>query len=167
VLATHSYSAAFSKTLQPALAREVVPVLSWQMATQPISHNLRSVVIPGRQAISDTHGDLYFMRYDARHQLVTGGALVVAANGRERLKRRIAERLKRIYPQIGDIHFSHVWNGFIGMTDDYAPRIHQIGPDAFAWAGCNGRGVALSVALGREFAGAVSGARYWNHSHCH
>ena len=23
--------------------------------------------------MSDTHGDLYFMRYDARHQLVTGG----------------------------------------------------------------------------------------------
>jgi glycine/D-amino acid oxidase-like deaminating enzyme len=63
-----------------------------------------------------------------------------------------------VFPQIGDVAFSHVWNGYIGMTDDFAPRLHRIGPDAYAWAGCNGRGVALSVALGREFAAAVTGA---------
>jgi glycine/D-amino acid oxidase-like deaminating enzyme len=158
VLATHSYSDAFSRALNPRIAREVVPVLSWQMATQPLGHNLRATIIPGRQAVSDTHGDLYFMRYDARHRLITGGALVAAVNGEQRLKTRIAARLQSIYPQMGEVTFSHVWNGFIGMTDDYAPRIHQIGPDAFAWAGCNGRGVALSVALGREFASAVTGA---------
>jgi glycine/D-amino acid oxidase-like deaminating enzyme len=157
VLATHSYSDAFSKVLNPEIAREVVPVLSWQMVTQPLGHNLRASIIPGRQAISDTHGDLYFMRYDARHRLITGGALVTAVNGPERLKNRISARLQSIYPQMGDVTFSHVWNGYIGMTDDYAPRIHQLGPDAFAWAGCNGRGVALSVALGREFAAAVTG----------
>ena len=127
------------------------------MVTQPLGHNLRTSIIPGRQAVSDTHGDLYFMRYDARNRLITGGALVTAVNGEQRLKTRIAARLQSIYPQMGDVTFSHVWNGYIGMTDDYAPRMHAIGPDAFAWAGCNGRGVALSVALGREFAGAVTG----------
>jgi glycine/D-amino acid oxidase-like deaminating enzyme len=157
VLATHAYTADFSKALHPQIAREVVPMLSWQMATQPLGHNLRASIIPGRQAVSDTHGDLYFMRYDARHCLITGGALVNPVNGHQRLKTRIAARLQAIYPQIGEVVFSHVWNGSIGMTDDYAPRLHQVGPDAFAWAGCNGRGVALSVALGREFAAAVTG----------
>jgi glycine/D-amino acid oxidase-like deaminating enzyme len=159
MLATHSYTAAFSKKLHPGVAREVVPVLSWQMATEPVGGNARALVIPGRQAVSDTHGDLWFMRYDARHRLITGGALAVPVNGHARLKPLIAERLKRIYPQLGDVSFSHVWNGYIGMTDDYAPRLHRIGPDAYAWAGCNGRGVALSVALGREFAAAMAGAR--------
>jgi glycine/D-amino acid oxidase-like deaminating enzyme len=159
MLATHSYTAEFSKKLHPGVAREVVPVLSWQMATEPVGGNARALVIPGRQAVSDTHGDLWFMRYDARHRLITGGALAVPVNGHARLKPLIAERLKRIYPQLGDVSFSHVWNGYIGMTDDYAPRLHRIGPDAYAWAGCNGRGVALSVALGREFAAAMAGAR--------
>lgn len=157
VLATHSYSAEFSADLQPKIAREVVPVLSWQMATQPLGDNLRKTIIPGRQAVSDTHGDLYFMRYDARNRLVTGGALVVPLNGHARLRPRIAARLQRIFPEIGDVTFSHVWNGYIGMTDDYCPRLHQLGPNAYAWAGCNGRGVALGVALGREFAAAVTG----------
>jgi glycine/D-amino acid oxidase-like deaminating enzyme len=157
MLATHSYTAEFSKTLHPGLAREVLPVLSWQMATEPVGGNTRALVIPGRQAVSDTHGDLWFMRYDARHRLITGGALAVPVNGHERLKPLVAERLSRIYPQLGNITFSHVWNGYIGMTDDYSPRLHRIGPDAYAWAGCNGRGVALSVALGREFAAAIAG----------
>ncbi|MCL4697622.1 MAG: hypothetical protein KJ023_11320, partial [Burkholderiaceae bacterium] len=55
------------------------------------------------------------------------------------------------------VRFDHVWNGYVGMTDDYMPRFHQLGPDAWAWAGCNGRAVGLAMALGVEFAKAVRG----------
>ncbi len=48
-------------------------MLSWQMATQPLSDEARKTIIPGRQSMSDTHGELYFARYDARNRLVTGG----------------------------------------------------------------------------------------------
>lgn len=43
------------------------------------------------------------------------------------------------------------------MTEDRFPFISQLGPDLWCWAGCNGRGVALSVSLGRELAGAIAG----------
>ena len=46
------------------------------MATQPISDNIAKTIIPGRQAMSDTHRELYFARWDARNRLVTGGAAV-------------------------------------------------------------------------------------------
>jgi len=157
ILATNAYVGTFSTTLAPALAREVVPVLSWQMATQALSEDARKTIIPGRQAMSDTHGELYFARYDARRRLVTGGALIGAHHGPERLKRMIGERLRRLWPQIGDVRFDHVWNGYVGMTSDYLPRIHRLGPDAYAWVGCNGRAVALAFALGRELARAVQG----------
>jgi glycine/D-amino acid oxidase-like deaminating enzyme len=157
ILATNAYTGAFSKTLAPSLAREMVPVLSWQMATQPLPEGARRTVIPGRQAMSDTRGELYFARYDARNRLVTGGALISRFNAEERLKRMIGERLRRLWPQLGEIGFDYVWNGAIGMTSDYLPRIHRLGPDAYAWVGCNGRAVALSIALGRELARAVAG----------
>jgi len=53
-MATNAYSGEFSKSLVPDIAREVMPVLSWQMATQPLSDNIRKTIIPGRQAMSDT-----------------------------------------------------------------------------------------------------------------
>jgi glycine/D-amino acid oxidase-like deaminating enzyme len=158
VVATNAYTGEFSETLTPQIAREVIPVLSWQMATSPISDNVRRGILPERSAMSDTHGELYFMRFDARHRLITGGALINPANGAERLKPYIGARLKRLFPTIGEVHFDHVWNGYIGMTRDFMPRIHQIGPDGYAWAGCNGRAVALSIALGAEFSRAVQGA---------
>ncbi|MGQ9371605.1 NAD(P)/FAD-dependent oxidoreductase [Azospirillum sp. ST 5-10] len=154
VLATNAYTAG----IFPEVRREVVPVLSWQMATAPLDADVRRTVLPGRQAMSDTHGDLRFLRYTADNRLVTGGALLIPYAGHGRLKGIVGRRLATMFPQIGAVRFDHVWNGYIGMTIDYTPRIHRLGPGAFAWAGCNGRGVALSVSLGRELAAAAAGA---------
>jgi len=89
VMATNAYSGEFSKSLVPEIATEVMPVLSWQMSTQPLSDNVRKTIIPGRQAVSDTHGELYFARYDARHRLITGGAVLGPGNKVERIKARV------------------------------------------------------------------------------
>jgi glycine/D-amino acid oxidase-like deaminating enzyme len=157
VMATNAYSGEFSKSLVPAIATEVMPVLSWQMSTQSLSDNVRKTIIPGRQAMSDTHGELYFARYDARNRLITGGAVFGPGNKVERIKARVTERLQRLWPQIGDVSFDHVWNGYVGMTADFLPRIHRLGPNAYGWTGCNGRAVALTIPLGRELARAVQG----------
>jgi glycine/D-amino acid oxidase-like deaminating enzyme len=157
ILATNAYTGEFSKSLMPDIAHEVIPVLSWQMATQPLSDTARASIIPGRQAMSDTHGELYFARYDARNRLVTGGAVIGPGNKAERIKLRVTERLQRLWPQIGPVEFDYVWNGYVGMTTDFLPRIHRLGPDAYGWTGCNGRAVALAIALGDELSKAVRG----------
>ena len=157
IMATNAYTGEFSKSLMPAIAHEVVPVLSWQMATQPLSEDARKTIIPGRQAMSDTHGELYFARYDARNRLVTGGAVIGPGNKADKLKLRVGERLQRLWPQIGQLSFDYVWNGYVGMTTDFLPRIHRLGPGAYGWTGCNGRAVALSIALGDELSKAVRG----------
>src|ERR1700756_136432 len=157
VVATNAYSGEFSRTLAPEIAHEVVPVLSWQMSTQPLSDNVRKTIIPERQAMSDTHGELYFARYDARNRLITGGAVIGPGDKAERLEARVTERLQRLWPQIGEVKFDYVWNGYVGMTTDFLPRIHCLGPDAYGWTGCNGRAVALTIPLGNELAKAVRG----------
>ncbi|UGV27588.1 FAD-binding oxidoreductase [Rhodopseudomonas boonkerdii] len=157
VVASNAYTGEFSKQLSPGIASEVMPVLSWQMATQPLSEQVRKTIIPGRQAVSDTHGELYFMRYDARNRLVTGGNVIGFGDKTGRLKEMVGARLQRLWPEIGEVKFDYVWNGYVGMTTDFLPRMHKLGPNAFGWTGCNGRAVALSIALGNEFAKAVSG----------
>ena len=143
VLATNAYTGEFSTRLAPRIARQVVPVFSWQLATTPLSDNVRKTIIPGRQAVSDTHRELYFARYDARNRLVTGGAILLPLRRRERMQPYIAARLERLFPQIGPVKFDYVWNGYVGITRDFFPRIHRMGPDGFAWVGCNDRAVGL------------------------
>lgn len=165
VLATNAYTGEFADALAPEVAREVIPVLSWQMATKPISDNVAKTIIPDRQAMSDTHRELYFTRWDARNRLVTGGAAMMPGAGGDNLRGQVAARLKRLWPQIGDVEFDFVWSGYVGMTPDNVlkpqvpgfPRFHKLGPDAYAWTGCNGRAVALSVSLGRELAKLTQG----------
>ncbi|MDQ4061621.1 MAG: FAD-binding oxidoreductase [Pseudomonadota bacterium] len=153
VIATNAYTVG----VLPDLRRSVVPMTSWQMATTPLSAEVRASVIPGRQAVSDTRGDLRFFRYTRDGRLVTGGALMLPVNGPERLKRLVGRRLRETFPQIGEVGFDYVWNGIIGMTADKLPHVHRLGADGYAWTGCNGRGVALAISLGRELARAVLG----------
>ena len=44
-------------------------------------------------------------------------------------------------------------------NDHGFPALHSssLGPDAYGWTGCNGRAVALSIALGDELSKAVRG----------
>ena len=154
VIATHAYSDA----LWPGLARSVFPVTSYQMATVPLPEETRRSVLPFDHACSDTHGDLHFFRWDAQGRLVTGGALVLPWRWRERLERRIGARVARVFPQLGVPRFEFLWHGRLGMTLDALPHVHELAPGVLAWLGCNGRGLALSTAIGGELARACLGA---------
>lgn len=157
ILATNAYTGELVAGLAPQVAREVVPVPSWQMATAPLPEAHLAGILPARTAVSDTRGELHFMRLDARNRLVTGGALAVPLNARSRLERMVGRRLTAMFPELGTPRFEYVWNGYVGMTADFLPRIHDIGRGGVAWTGCNGRAVALSLSIGRELARAVSG----------
>lgn len=157
ILATNAYTGELVPGLARRLSHTIVPVLSWQMATPVLSDDLRATILPGRQAVSDTRGDLRFFRYDARNRLITGGVVIGNHNVAERVAKKAANNLIEAYPALKGTEMTHVWSGYIGMTWDRFPRVHQLGPDAWTWIGCNGRGVALGVSLGREMARAVSG----------
>lgn len=157
VLATNAYTDAIESRLEPRISRTIVPVLSWQMASEPIGENLRATVIPGRHAVSDTRADLRFFRYDARNRLITGGTVLGPHNVEARVIARTTANVVQAFPQLAGARFTHVWSGRIGITQDRFPHVHRLGPDLWSWTGCNGRGVALAVALGREMAAAVDG----------
>ncbi len=157
LLATNAYSGELSKTLVPEVARSIMPVLTWQMATEPLNEAKRASIVPGREAVSDTRGDLRYFRYDARNRLIAGGGLIVPVNAQSRIRKLVSDRLTGAFPQLGTPHFNHTWSGHIGVTTDHLPHFHQLGPGFYTAVGYNGRGVALSVSLGREFAALLDG----------
>ena len=118
------------------------------------SKNLVNVgsILVGDVALSDTQGDLHFFRFARSGRLVTGGALVFHTGHETRLRRRIGARLARVFPQVGAVEFDHLWHGYVGITADRMPHLHELAPGVVAWVGCQGRGVALATILGREFA---------------
>jgi len=150
LLATNAYTG----PLAPQIGRSIVPLTAWQLATEPLN---APSVIPGGQAISDTRGDLWYFRPTVDGRLVTGAALLFKQRAAPRLKALLSERLQTAFPQLGPLRFSHVWGGFVGITADFTPRFHELGPNYYAFTGYNGRGLALALSVGREFARKING----------
>lgn len=150
LLATNAYTG----PLAPQIGRSIVPLTAWQLATEPLD---APSVIPGGQAISDTRGDLWYFRPTVDGRLVTGAALLFKQRAEPRLKALLAKRLQTAFPQLGPLKFSHVWGGFVGITADFTPRFHELGPHYYAFTGYNGRGLALALSVGREFARKING----------
>lgn len=153
IIATNAYST----DLWPGFREEVIPVRSYQMATAPLTDNVRKTILPEGHALSDTRGDLYFYRFDANGRLITGGALMFAFDWEHRIRERISRRAAAVYPQLGRPTFDYVWWGYVGVTADRAPHVHELAAGVTGWNGCNGRGVALATATGRELGRQATG----------
>lgn len=150
ILATQAYSG-FHALPWPGLARAMLPVRSYQMATEPIPQAQRKGILPGNHAVSDTHNDLHFAHFDRAGRLITGGALVIAAGYDRRLRERIGRRLQRMFPALRDQpppRFEAVWHGYLSVTPDRMPRFYRLDDGLLTWVGCNGRAVAFATALG-------------------
>lgn len=139
------------------LRRSVVPIPSFQVATEPLSAAQLERILPQRQPISDTWRLLRYFRLDAHGRLVLGsrgffgGATIAKA---ARLHYRAA---REIYPALRDVRFDYHWGGMVAMTADHLPHLHRLHDQVWAGLGYNGRGVAMATMMGRLLAQCVLG----------
>lgn len=148
VLATNAYTG----TLNEELRRTVVRVPSFQVATAPIPEALRPQILPGGQAASDTCRLLRYFRTDASGRLVMGTRGSFAATPSTYTVRHHYRAVREIYPQLAGLGFDYHWGGFVAMTADHLPHLHELAPGLLAALGYNGRGVAMATVMGRLLA---------------
>jgi glycine/D-amino acid oxidase-like deaminating enzyme len=148
-------TAAYTGDLWPGLRQTIVPVMSYQAATDPLDPALG--ILPGGEACSDTRNDLRYFRKDREGRLISGGALAFQVMVRRRLLPMVAGRLAETFPALGTPKLPWFWGGRIAMTGDRLPRLHRSRDGLVSWMGCNGRGLALSVGMGAVIRDAVLG----------
>ena len=153
LLCTNGYSGPLHKGLQ----QSVVPIRSVQVATEPLSQELRAGLLPGLHAPSDTRRLLSYFRMDAAGRFVMGarGGYSVPAT-RARLAQARAWSIK-LFPQLAQVRWAFEWGGFIAATADQYPHLHDFGNGMAAGLGYNGRGVAMATAMGKVLADWASG----------
>lgn len=156
IVCTNGYSGG----LVPRLARTVVAMNSFQVATAPLSDNVRATVLPGGHVSSDTRKLLLYFRLDHEGRLLMGGrgrlGEPTAATDWAHLERVLA----KIYPQAAGAPIAHRWGGRVALTRDFLPHLHEPEPGLLADIGCMGRGVGLQTLLGAALARyAASGDR--------
>jgi glycine/D-amino acid oxidase-like deaminating enzyme len=148
----------YTGNLWPGLKQSLVPVNSFQVATRPLSDNIRRSVLPEGLPVSDTRRLLRYFRLDPSGRLLMGGRGSTddasGSTGFKRLRRLVAS----MFPQIGMAEWDFAWSGKVALTADHLPHIHEPAPGIKIGLGYNGRGVAMASRMGKLLADRTLGA---------
>ncbi len=153
LVATNGYTGA----LLPFLERRVLPVASYQIATEPLPPGLMDALNPGRRMVSDSKRNLFYTRPSPDGTRILFGSRPAIRDLDERdAARRLHAKLVDLWPALRDVRLTHAWKGFVAMTHD---RLAHLGEaDGIHYAlGCNGNGVALMSWLGQRIARRIVG----------
>lgn len=155
VIATNAYTG----ELWPGLRDSIIPMRGHGFVTEPLSDNVSRSILPERQSLTDTR-QLY-----SGVRILPDGRLHGSAHGpsfgaEPRADwRRVDARIRRLFPQLGTLKWQQAWTGWVAMTTDHFPRLHELAPGLYAGLGYNGRGIAAATMMGRDLAALVRGAR--------
>lgn len=148
---------AYGGDLQAGLARTYLPLRVFQIATEPLPREIRKRLLPGNQSVSDTRRNLFTFRFDAANRLITGGMHVFGPGAETRVPRAIHRRLASELELDPIPPIAFAWSGMAAVEPDFLPHLVDLGLGLIAGFACNGRGIALTTALGREIAAWASG----------
>jgi len=146
LLCTNGYSA--MTDIVPSLSKSVVPFFSYQVATAPISDNLRRAILPEGHCVSDTRRLLGYYRFDAEGRFLMGARGRIDGSLRDDAFDLARRRLRELMPELAEQPLAYFWNGRVAVTPDYFPRVMELAPGLHAAVGWNGRGVAMTSAMG-------------------
>jgi len=153
IVATDAYSTGPWEMVR----NEQVHLPYFNLATRPLSDNLRRSILAGREGVWDTKEILSSYRMDQAGRLVFGSVGALRNTGLQVHTAWAKRSLKKLFPQLGDVEFECEWYGKIGMTDNALPRFHRFAPNVVGFSGYNGRGIAPGTVFGRTLAQLILG----------
>ena len=158
LVATNGYSLDPRGTASPWLARRVVPLNSYIIATEELPQQAIDRLFPGRRMISDSKRVLNYFRPspDGRRVLWGGRASFRKATPEESAPTLHATMVET-FPELRNTRVTHAWTGFVAFTFDGLPHIGVQDGVHYA-AGCQGSGVAMATWLGHNTALQMAGA---------
>ncbi len=147
---------AYADGLIPELARRVVPIGSFIVATEPLAPEVVDAISPRRRMFVDTKNLLFYWRISPDGRLLFGGRRSLAHASVADAADFLSSAMRRIHPQVADAAITHRWGGDVAITLDRMPHVGRIRRAWYA-TGCNGSGVALNTWLGHRLAETVLG----------
>jgi glycine/D-amino acid oxidase-like deaminating enzyme len=142
----------FTDDLWPDLRCTIVPVFSSIAATETLPDDLARQIMPTRSVLYESGHITVYYRVDAANRLLMGGRGPMQWIRDPSAVAYLMRYAIKLWPALRGISWTHGWNSRLAMTADHYPHVHEPGPGALVYLGCNGRGVALATAMGQQLA---------------
>jgi glycine/D-amino acid oxidase-like deaminating enzyme len=158
LVATNGYSLDGRGTAMPWLARRLVPLASYIIATEELPEGTIERFFPGRRMISDSKRVLnYFRPSPDGRRILWGGRASFRAVDAVTAAPTLHAQMASVFPEAARLKVTHAWNGNVAFTFDELPHIGVQDGIHYA-AGCQGSGVAMASWLGHNAALKIAGA---------
>ena len=158
---------AWTPTL-PGLRRDIVPVYSLMVATEPLGADFWSEAgLDGRATFADYRHVIIYGQRTADGRIAFGGrgapyhygsAVREAFDVEPRVHALLRATLNDLFPHLARAEFTHAWGGPLGIPRDWHSSVGLDRTTGLAWAGGYvGDGVATTNLAGRTLADLVTG----------
>ncbi|PXX94780.1 NAD(P)/FAD-dependent oxidoreductase [Halomonas sp. LBP4] len=158
-IATGGYT---SQSLHPQLKNRLLPILSNSIVTRPLTANeIEACSFRTHQVITDTRVLRHYYRLlpDNRLQIGSRSAITGRDAPQQKYEDVLVNNMVRKFPALKGIPLDYSWWGWVDVSHDMMPRIHQPDPKEtiFYALGYGGNGVMYSAQAGRRLAQWIAG----------
>lgn len=120
LLATNGYS----RSLSPWHRRRVIPIGSYQIATEPLGQaRVRELLPQGRNVGDSRRIVVYYRPSPDGERIIFGGRAALSEKDPLVCAPRLREMMLQIFPQLHAARITHAWAGWVGYTFDTLPHL--------------------------------------------
>jgi len=160
VFARQAMLATDTKTagLNRQLGGYAMPILNYNIATQPLGEDRARSLIPSDMAIADTRFVLNYFRLSADNRLIFGGGEKYLPSKPASVDDFVRKHMSQVFPDLADVKIDYRWGGAVGVSRNRLPHIGRIDGGKIWFAhGFSGHGALLTTLAGEVVAEAMAG----------
>jgi gamma-glutamylputrescine oxidase len=141
----------------PKLTSRVMPVSTQMMATEQLSDEIASRLLPTDTCVEDIRYILDYYRLSADNRLLFGGGTVYGGADPSDIEAKLRKNLNKVFPELANTKIEHAWSGNFALSFSRVPQMGRLNNNTYFAHGYSGHGVTGSHTFGRILAEAISG----------
>ncbi|SLN68052.1 Gamma-glutamylputrescine oxidoreductase [Roseivivax jejudonensis] len=142
--------------LEPSVARRVMPINNFIVATEPLGHRAREVLTRD-VAVADARFVVNYFRLSHDGRLLFGGGESYGYRFPKDIRATVSKPMLQVFPQLRGVALEHAWGGTLGITMSRMPYLARVAPSVLSASGYSGHGVGTAIHAGALMARAVQG----------
>lgn len=148
---------AYLERLNAKMARKIMPINNFVLATEPLSEADARALIRDDVAVQDSLFVINYWKLSGDNRLLFGGGETYTRKFPKDLKSFVRKYMLRVYPQLEDTRIDYAWGGTLAITMNRLPSYGRLADNIFFAQGYSGHGVPTATLAGKLLAEAVSG----------
>ncbi len=149
---------AYIDGLAPPVARRIMPIHNYIIATEPLAPEHARQLLPSNAAVADSKFVIDYFRLSPDHRLLFGGGESYRPTPRRDIADFVRRFMLRVFPQLTNVAIDYAWGGTLALTWTRLPDFGRLEGGRVLYAqGFSGHGVALANLAGRLIAETILG----------